>query len=73
MHEHRTNAGRDDRKPPSMGPALAAYAVAYFSGGVGHSPRLSPLLYDRIQRWGADVVAEQAREVCKRRSDGTQD
>jgi hypothetical protein len=74
MHEHRTTANRAAyRKPPSMGPALAAYAVAYFSGGARYSPRLADLLYDRIQKWGADVVAAQAREVCQRIADSRED
>lgn len=66
MHTDRTTATRANRKPPRMGPALAAYADAYFSGGAMYSPRLCDLLYDRIEKWGADTVAAQAREVCQR-------
>lgn len=69
MREDRTTAGRRNRKPPRMGPALAAYADAYFSGGVRYSPRLSDLLYERIREWGPEIVAEQARETCKRITD----
>ncbi len=65
MHAHRSTAARNDRTPPRMGPVLAEYAFAYFTGGVAHSTRLHALLLARIRTWGADVVAEQARQTCR--------
>jgi hypothetical protein len=66
MHEDRSTAGREDREPPRMGPALATYAHAYFCGGAPHNSVLSELLYARIRTFGAETVAAQAREACAR-------
>lgn len=66
MQKDRTTADHNDHKPPRMGPALAHYADAYFSGGVRYNPTFADLLHARIQQWGPDLVAAQAREMCER-------